>query len=176
MTQETLYKWLLPNRITPVQKKKWPVRVGVWTKEECTVICESGWHGVERKDILKHLPNVEGAELWEVEIKGKRLDGDDKFSAPQMRLVRKIITPTNEQLIEFACDVAASVLSIYEDRYPGDNRVRDCIEVTRRFGQGKATVNELNAASSAASNAAYSAAYAAYNAASNEMFCKRIGV
>src|ERR1019366_8525903 len=160
MTEEILYKWFLPNRITPVQKKKWPVRVGVWTKEEQTKICESGWHGVQHKDILKHLPGVDGAELWQVEIKGKRLDGDDKFSAPQMKLVKKLVTPTREQYINFALDVAESVLHIYEDRYPDDNRVRNCIETTRRFVAGKATLEEVNTASYAVSSAVSSAASA----------------
>ena len=160
----TYYKWLLPNRRTPVQNVKWPVRVKTWTKpEKLLVVCESGWHGVERKDILAHLPHVDGSELWEVEVRGNIVHGSDKFSAESMRLVKKILVPDKKNLRLFACDVAQDVLWIYEKRYPGDTRVAECIEVARRFAMGQATEEEMTAAYAAAASYA-NAAYAAYGA------------
>ena len=189
MTDETYYKWLLPNRVTPIQKKTWPVRVKQWTAEESPVICESGWHGVLRKDILKHLPQTDISELWEVEVNGELVHGDDKFAAPQMRLVRKVATTDARMLRLFACDVAQDVLWIFEKERPNDTRVRDCIEVARRYAIGEATEKERAAtwaaawaaardAGAAARDAGY-AAWAAGDAAwarFNDLLCERLGV
>ena len=60
-----------------------------------------------------------------------------------------------------ACDCAGSVLAIYEAKYPGDTRVRDCIAVVRRYALGQATESERSAAQSAA----WSARSAAWSAA-----------
>ena len=167
----TYYKWLLPNRRTPVQNVKWPVRVKTWTKpEKRLVVCKSGWHGVERKDILAHLPHVDGSELWEVEVRGNIVHGSDKFSAESMRLVKKILVPDKKNLRLFACDVAQDVLWIYEKQHPGDTRISECIEVARRFAMGHATEEERAVAAYAAANAANfagDAASYANNAAAN---------
>ena len=64
-----------------------------------------------------------------------------------------------------ACDYAEGedglVLKSYEDEYPGDLRVRRCIETARRFAVGMATQEEL----AAARNAARASARAAVRAA-----------
>ena len=59
-------------------------------------------------------------------------------------------------------DVAALVLPIYEKRYPDDSRVRDCIEVCRKYARGEASDADLRKArdAAAAAAAAYAAAYA----------------
>src|SRR5487761_2540138 len=165
MTDETYYKWLLPNRVTPIQNKTWPVRMKQWTAEESPVICESGWHGVLRKDILKHLPQTNISELWEVEVRGELVHGEDKFSAPQMRLIRKVATTDARMLRLFACDVAQEVLWVFEKERPNDTRVRDCIEVARLYAMGEATEQERAAAGDAAGDAARDAARAARDAA-----------
>ena len=162
---QTYYKWLLPNRVTPIQKKTWPVRVKKWTAEESPVICQSGWHGVLRKDILKHLPQTDIAELWEVEVRGELVHGNDKFAAPQMRLVRKVATTDARMLRLFACDAAQDVLWIFEKERPNDTRVRDCIEVARRYAIGEATEKERAAAGDAAGDAAWAAGDVAWAAA-----------
>ena len=56
-----------------------------------------------------------------------------------------------------ACDFAEHVLPIWEKQYPGDNRPRECIAVARRFIDGKATREELDAADAAAWDAARAA-------------------
>ena len=155
----TIYKWLKPDRTTPTQGVKWPVEVGEWTPSETPVICESGWHGMEAKDVLEHFS--EGLILWEVEVRGERVDGDDKFATESMRLVREIGGIDDKSLRLFACDVAQSVLHIFEEKYPDDLRPRQAIEVSRRFANGDATQEELYAARSAAWSAAGDVAQAA---------------
>ena len=157
----TIYKWLKPDRTTPTQGVKWPVEVGEWTPSETPVICESGWHGMEAKDVLEHFS--EGLVLWEVEVRGERVDGDDKFTTESMRLVREIGGIDDKSLRLFACDVAQSVLHIFEEKYPDDLRPRQAIEVARRFANGDATQEELYAARSAAW-AAWDAEWAARDA------------
>ena len=45
-----------------------------------------------------------------------------------------------------AVDIAESVLPIFEKRYPKDDRVRKCIEVTRAYISGNATKDALDQA------------------------------
>jgi hypothetical protein len=74
--------------------------------------------------------------------------------------------PTRQQTVLVACDCAELALPIYEKKYPNDKRVRECIEVTRKWANGEATIEEVRQARSAASAAAYTAyastAYTAY--------------
>lgn len=71
--------------------------------------------------------------------------------------------PTRQQIVLVACDCAELVLPIYEKKYPNDKRVRDCIEMTRKWANGKATIEEVRQARSASAYAAYASyAYAAY--------------
>jgi len=155
------YKWLLPNYVTPVQKKTWPVEVGEWTDPESPVLCELGWHAVEEKHVLAHLPSLIGAELWEVEVAGEIVHGDDKFCAEQMRLLWRVGVTTAANLRLFACDVAEDVLPLFENVLPNDRRPRNAIEVARRFANGQATAQERYAAWAGAWDAARAAARAA---------------
>ena len=154
----TTYKWLLKDRITPMQRTTWPKRVGAWTEKQKPVLCVSGWHGVEFGQITQHIPVEFDAELWEVEVKGAIVRGDDKFAAEQMRLVRLVGVMDERTSRLAACDFAESVLHVYEDKYPGDTRPRDCIAVARRHADGLATREELNTAIADAARAAGAAA------------------
>ena len=142
----TTYKWLLKGRITPTQRTVWPKRVGAWTEKQKPVPCVSGWHSVEFGQIAQHIPVESDAELWEVEVKGAIVRGTDKFAAEQMRLVRLVGVMDERTSRLAACDFAESVLHVYEDKYPGDTRPRDCIAVARRYADGLATREELTAA------------------------------
>ena len=62
-------------------------------------------------------------------------------------------------LQKWSVDCAESVLHIYEDKYPGDNRVRDCIETTKKYLVGECSIEEVDAAGAAAAAAAWSAGY-----------------
>ena len=156
-TTEKLYKWLRSDRTTPVQGVKWPKRVGAWTAEETPVLCKSGWHGVEAKDAMEHFES--GLVLWEVEVRGDRVNGGGKFAVASMRLVREIGSPTDKTLRLLACDIAEDVLHFYEKKYPKDSRVRDCIAVARRYANGEATEEDRAAARDAARAAARAAAW-----------------
>jgi hypothetical protein len=61
----------------------------------------------------------------------------------------------------FACDAAESVLHIFERQRPDDRRPREAIRIARRFANGQATRQELDAAGAAAWAAAGDAAWAA---------------
>jgi len=63
----------------------------------------------------------------------------------------------------FACACAEHVVPIYEIKYPNDNRVRLCIEASRKFAYGEITKLELLEAARAAWAAA-GAAWAARGA------------
>lgn len=45
-----------------------------------------------------------------------------------------------------ACDYAAHALPLFEQSFPGDFRVRDCITIARWYARGEATAEELQAA------------------------------
>ena len=64
--------------------------------------------------------------------------------------------PERPAIVLVACDCAELVLPIFEKKHPNDKRVRECIEVTRKWAAGEATIEEVRKAR----NAAY-AAYAA---------------
>ena len=67
----------------------------------------------------------------------------------------------------FNADVAESVLSIFEAKYPKDARPRNAIKTIRDYKAGKITREALvTDAACAAYDAAYDAAYAAYASAS----------
>jgi hypothetical protein len=125
----TLYKWLDANGKTPTKGFVWPYEVGEWAPDAKPVLCESGWHGMEEKDVLSHLPG-DNAGLYEVEVRGDVVHGEDKLRA-------------------FALINAESVLPIFEKKCPNDSRVRDCIEVGWKFTRGLATRDELEAAQAA---------------------------
>ncbi len=53
----------------------------------------------------------------------------------------------------FACSCAEHVLLIYEAKYPTDERIRLCIEASRKFAYGEITAQELTSAREAAAAA-----------------------
>ena len=115
----------------------------LWAKDYKTL--RSAWEACERVDWMLWLcAKMEGKKGWS----------------------------TRQQIVLVACDCAELVLPIYEKKYPDDKRVRNCIEVTRKWANGKATIEEVRqarraayAAYAAAAAAAADAAYAAYAAA-----------
>ena len=80
-------------------------------------------------------------------------------------LLRPEIIP-EEQLHLLACDFADDVLLIFEREYPGDQRPRAAIETKRRWVNGDATDDDLDASWAAAWAAARGASWAAAWAAS----------
>ena len=102
----------------------------LWAKDYKTL--RSAWEACERVDWMLWLSaKMEGKKGWS----------------------------TRQQIVLVACDCAELVLPIYEKKYPDDKRVRNCIEVTRKWANGKATIEEVRQARRAA-DAAYAAAAA----------------
>ena len=74
---------------------------------------------------------------------------------------------------QWAVECAEKVLDNYNKVYPEDNRITNCLEVTKLFIQGEATRSELDAAESAARSAAESAACSAHSAACSAAYYAR---
>jgi hypothetical protein len=183
----TLYKSLKNNNCSPyagfdftpyLPKNGKP---GRWLPKVANLeLCISGYHGCKDGDILEYLRD----NIYEIETRGKVLDGDDKFTAQQIRLVRKCEGWNEVTARLFACNCAAHVLHIFEKKYPEDKRPRECIEMARKFARGKATREELASARDAAQDAAgdaaqdaacdaagYAEGYAAWYAARYAAWC-----
>src|ERR1035437_8748475 len=130
--QGPLYKWLLADRRSPTKQFLWPDDDALWTPNAKPILCESGWPGMEEKDVLAHLPGV-GAVLYEVEARGEIVKGSDKFAAESMRFKYVVGEATEQKLRLFMCDVAEDVLPIYEAWAPSDDRCRRSIEAGRAY-------------------------------------------
>ena len=80
--------------------------------------------------------------------------------------IRAVNHPERDRVARhIACDCADAILHIYEKETPSDNRPRHAVEVARRYADGNATQEELDAARAAAWAAASAAAKAAARAA-----------
>ena len=123
--------------------------------------CERGYHLCRPQDLLHWL----GPALYEAEYQGERIDSGTKVVVRRARLLRCLSTWNEVSARLFACDCAEHVLPLFEHRVPGDDRVRRCIEVARRYACIKATSEELAAARAAARDAAWDAAGDAGDAA-----------
>ena len=77
----------------------------------------------------------------------------------------RAIEGMDKEIRLFACDCAESVLHIFEEKYPDDKRPRNAIEVSRKFANGEATIEELDAAREAARDNAGASLDAAWAAA-----------
>ena len=132
---------------------------GKWLpKVDNLELCESGYHVTD----AEHLINwIDGNQLFEVETNGKVLQGNDKITCKQIRLVRQIKGWHDKNLRLFACWCAEQVLPIYEHEYPDDNRPRKAIEASRAYASGAVSMEELSVARDAAWAAALAAARAA---------------
>ena len=138
-------------------------RPGKWLPKVVELsLCHSGWHGCQDGNIIEYL----NANIYEIETKGAIQEGDDKFTAQQIRLIRKCEGWNEVTARLFACDCATRVLHILEKKHPEDKRPRECIATARKFAKGKATRKELAAARDALGAAAWDAAWnAAWDAA-----------
>ena len=126
-------------------------------------LCKSGYHVTDAEHLIDW---IDGNQLFEVEVEGKALKGDNKTTCQKIRFVRQVEGWNDKNLRFFAFWCAEQVLPIYEEKYPDDNRPRRAIETARRYAEGLATEGELAAARTAAWAAAWAAASdAAWDAA-----------
>ena len=127
-------------------------------------MCERGYHTTDAQHLVFWLE----VEVYEVEVRGEILEGDDKCAAQQIRLVRKVENWNERTARLFACDCAEHVQHIWRKGYPDDNRPQAAIDTARKFANGEATAEEMAAAWAAAWAAAGDAARAAAWAAARD--------
>jgi hypothetical protein len=113
--------------------------------------CEESW-----KELLQSLGKTE-ADDTEVTIRYIL----DLLGVEDAIWALRAVNGHDREIRLFACDCAESVLHVFENKYPDDNRPRNAIEVARRFANGEATIDESKAAGVAAWAAAWAAARAA---------------
>jgi hypothetical protein len=163
-TSTRYYKFLNLDGTTPQGYGTWHLpkgkRPGKWMKVTGDLVpCKNGLHVMRLGDLLEWAAE----HLYEVEVRGEVLPADDKVVARQARVLRKVDTWNDRNLRLFACDCAERVLPLFEKDHPNDNRPRAAIETARRFANGQATWEELDAA-----RAAVAAAWAAWDAARDD--------
>jgi hypothetical protein len=126
-------------------------------------MCETGYHACKKADVLEWL----NAQMFEVELRGETIVGDNKVVAQQMRYVKKIVKWNDKNARLAACDIAEQIaMKIWNKKHPDDKRPQNAIDTARKFAHGKATRDELDAAGDAAGAAAGDAAWdAAWDAA-----------
>jgi len=134
---------------------------GAWLPTvETLSICESGYHCFEPKDILSWI----NAELWEVEVGGDVLKGNEKLCAQQIRFIRKIEAWNEKTARLFACWCVRQIWHLL-----ADDRSKNAVIVAEKYANGEATESELavtwNAARDAARDAVRDATRAAAGAA-----------
>lgn len=119
-------------------------------------LCSYGLHA--SKNVLDALSYCDWLNpiLCKVKLGGKVIHGKDKSVASERKVIDYI--DATKVMQQFALKVAKDVISIYEKRYPGDSRVRNCIKTTEDYLVGEATKGELKIARNAADAAAYATA------------------
>jgi len=110
--------------------------------------CEGSW-----KKLLQSLGKTE-ADDTEVSVRYIL----DLLGIDDAIWVLRAVDGHDREVRLFACDCAESVLHLYEDKYPDDNRPRKAIEVSRKYAECNATIEELSEAGYAASSGAWSVA------------------
>jgi len=91
-------------------------RPGKWLPKVTPVLCKSGYHGCrDLGEVLAHF----GSELYEVEVRGACVEGDDKAAWEQMRLVRRVAEWNLTTRYLFNIDCARHV----QDLWHSDDRL-----------------------------------------------------
>ena len=127
------------------------------------------------KQIRKHNPCKAG---WEKLCKSLGKTKADDELLPLVRILDsngiedaiwclRAVEGHDREVRLFACDVAESVLHLFESKYPDDKRPSNAIETSRKYANGQATQQELAIAGYAARTVGYAArtAWAAGDAA-----------
>ena len=91
-------------------------------------------------------------------------NSEDCQLSPNEEIFKKVRFMDIKPYVSIALACAELVYPIYETKYPNDDRVKDCIKVTKQYLAGKISKEQLNIKRNAA-YAVYAAAYAAYAAA-----------
>jgi len=109
---------------------------------------------------------MDDGEIEEVKLSISKLSNNIKviLESEGVEAAYKVLDNEDEKTVMLlSADVAESVLYIYEQEYPNDNRVRNCIEGSRRYCRGEISKDELEVLKKVAASA--SASYASASAA-----------
>ena len=137
------------NGLSPIYGQPTPWKVGKWMPEieGDLVACKNGYHlCAGYSQLLEWL----GPNIYIAEWRGDKIDAGDKIVVRQARIVKQLKTWNKRTKRLFAADCAERVLHIYERYYPGDSRVRDVIEISRKVARGELPASGLTAAATAA--------------------------
>jgi len=149
-----LWKTIEPNFES--HGHKW--KVGRWYRVDGEIeLCANGFHA--SPTIYDAYGYVTPGWICRVEVRGENDMGDNKSCWREM-LILKRYKWTDAMARKLAVYCAELVLPIWQKYYPNDNRVADCIAVTKRYLRGKATKEEFAAAMAAAGDAAGAATIA----------------
>lgn len=147
-----LYKFLKVTGLSVYQAASWPLPVdgapGAWLPavEGPLKMCVNGYHACRAGQVALWVDQV----LAEVEINGEMIGDEQKVCGRGPARITRIVEGWTPMVLrEWLVDCAEHVLPVYERAYPGEARVRHCIEMTRRFLRGEATQEKLTAAMAA---------------------------
>lgn len=85
---------------------------GAWLPKQRVVMCSSGYHVCTREQVA----HWRGTELWEVEVRGKHLEANDKECWEEMRFVRKLKW-THKDMVDCAKADAKRILRAAEEAH-----------------------------------------------------------
>ena len=148
----TLYKVLAENGSARMGTGKWHLpkgnRPGKWMPpiEGPLMPYANGYHLCRRQGLVKWV----GSKIHVAEYRGEMVEADNKVVVRDARLIRSIPTWNERTAGLFACDCAEHVLHLFERSNPGDSRVRNAIEISRKVANGDLPKTELIAAPAAA--------------------------
>ena len=145
-------------------------RPGKWMPTAPPVLCKSGYHVC--RDLCEVLIHS-GPELYEVEVRGEHVDGDDKAAWEQARLIRRIPEWNERTLRLFVVDCARMVAHLTADPELTDAVLDICVAYAE-FGEEWAAA--ARAASAAAETAAWDAAWDAPGDAAKATAAARAGL
>ena len=142
-------RWHLPRGTRP----------GKWMPKITDVEpCHRGYHVCRPDQVIQWL----GPTIWTVEVRGAVIDHGDKLVVGEARLLAKCDHWNDRTARLFAAACARDVLPIFERAYPGDDRVRRCIETVEAFARGEVDKTVLAAVRAAAWDASAAARAAAW--------------
>ena len=133
------------------------------------VMCEQGFHC--SKTVWQAFSYVQGEILAQVEVSGTHETQDDKEVWEKMKIV-KAYKWQKQDSVELAIYAAELVISIYEKKYPDDDRPRKAIEAAKKYLKNPTKKNQDAAWASAWAARVAWAAWASGTAARVEMIEK----
>ena len=145
-------------------------RPGKWMPKVKPALCVSGYHVCrDLSEVLMH----PGPELYEAEVRGEHVDGDNKSAWEQARLIRRVPEWNERTLRLFVVDCARMVAHLTADPEL-TNAVLDICVAYVEFGESWAAA--AVAAGAAAEAAAWDAAWDAPGDAAKATAAARAGL